>query len=285
MKPRIDSLAIVTATTDPRRAADCFRSWLGRSTYHLPVTAVWDYFPEADKHLTAAQLKVQTRVLLDSFAPGVRIHSHQAAGVVSAFATGVRSAFADGAEAVLCLHDDLLIEEDGWDQRVLTYLTNVGYNDAYFGFGGGTGLGADDIYQTEYNPMQLARQGFWSNMRDAEAHGQRAVHPRRVSCFDGFSAGGTADWFEKAWTELEGLGLKHHAYDGALGCLAREFNAFGILLPIACHHFGGRTAVADQNYHAWAKTQPEGSDAGFWEKSHRIVYERFRSVLPLRVGK
>lgn len=296
MKPICDSLAIVTATADPNRAADCFRSWLRRSTYHLPVVVV--YQPFNDEHeknvkrlkpgkVSAGSPNVTeaVRTLLDCFAPGVHISSQRPSGVVPAFAHGVRRAFDNpDVKAVLCLHDDVLIEQDGWDAEVISYLDGRSWEGAYFGFGGGQGLGDSRLYKTDYNPMQLARQGFISNMRDAEMHGSRSVNRERVVCFDGFSAGGTRDWFERAWHVLETLGFVHHAYDSALGCYARKVGIpYGMMIPVQVHHYGGRTAVADANYAEWAAKTIEGSDHGFWEASHRILYDQFPGQLPLRL--
>lgn len=277
MKPTCYRLAIVTATSNPSRAEDCFRSWLGRATYHLPVTVVYQPFEKV--------VKSASRDLLNAFAPGVSLVMLPPSGVVPAFAAGVQQAFDDKeVEAVLCLHDDVLIEQDGWDEVVLAYLDRHLGQECYFGFGGGIGLGDDQLYKTDYHPMQLARQGFVSNMRDAEAHGRRSTKEERVVCFDGFSAGGTRGWFLRAWRGLESMGFIHHAYDGALGCYARRVGIpYGTMLPIKVHHFGGRTAVADPDYASWAQTQKAGGDSGFWVASHKILYEQFAGQLPLRL--
>ncbi len=270
MKPLLSHVAIVTASVDPQQALPCFQSWMAQATYHLPVYVVYSLLPG---------LEEQQR--LDVFDPGATWILRSGGGVVPAFAQGVQAAFEDGADAVMCLHDDLLIEDQGWDVQVLHALEA---GTRYAGFGGGTTLGAADIYQTPYDPMQLARGGFVSNMRHAEAHGRRSTVPVPCVVFDGFSAIGTKDWFPQAWQWLAESGVLHHFYDGILGCLAARAGVQpGLMIPVRCQHFGGRTAVANAAYQDWAKAQVAGGDQTFWEQAHRIGYESFRDMLPLRL--
>jgi hypothetical protein len=281
-------LAIVTATTNVERAHDCLSSWREHSAGN------WTLF------------NVQ----------GVM-------GTVPAFAQGLAKAleFSD-ADIIACLHDDLLIEEDGWDRRVLSHFA---MNDrcGLLGFGGATGLGDPDLYQKPYEPHQLARRHFISNMRDAEAHGERVQVATQVSCLDGFSLIGRREFWSaqgqpneliedcascgatgfvasayrdrcgfcdgqenherlpNLFEQFRELGITHHCYDSLCGCYAKRLGWEVWMLPIACHHFGGRTAVSDQDYHAWAQTQDPNGDSGFWEAAHRIGYEEFRDCLPL----
>jgi len=169
------------------------------------------------------------------------------------------------------------------------------------GFGGAIGLGTDAIYQEAYDPMQLARIGFRSNLVDAENHGTRSLVPEMVVCLDGFSQIGRHAFFtglkehewntrslsrrapERPWQTLQRLGIVHHFYDGALGCLARRAGWQVRYLPVRCRHYGGQTAVGDPGYQRWANTAIDGGDRGFWEKSHRVGYDTFRDVLPLRL--
>lgn len=246
MKPKNDRLAIVTATLGEEGQEACLASWASRAAYDLPLYVVANHF-----------------------------------GVVPAFAEGVAQAFADGAEAVIALHDDVRIDHRDWDVLVQAQL-DAGVKFA--GFGGATQLGSAELYQTPYHPMQLARGGFVSNMQDAEAHGRRSQQPVRCVCFDGFSQIGTKDWFGAAWQRLAEAGIQHHFYDGMLGCLAARMGKQpGVMIPVACHHFGGRSAVGSQAYQAWAKNQIAEGDQGFWLQSHLWGYEEFMDVLPLRV--
>ena len=260
------TLCVVTATTDPVRAEGCFKSWRLRSATNVVPIVVQNGGKSQQPYL----------------------------GTVPAFRRGVDEALANtDAEVIALLHDDLEIQEDSWDQRVLRLFQHypaVGLA----GFGGAIGLGADTLYREPYDPMQLARIGFRSNLIDAETHGIRSLLAERVACLDGFSQiGRRAFWEgrhpslpaqdERPWTLLERQGFRHHAYDGALGALARRYGWETWYLPVRCRHFGGQTAVGDRGYQAWAETVVAGGDQGFWREAHRLLYDEFRDVLPLRV--
>jgi hypothetical protein len=291
------SLAIVTATLDFERAGDCFESWIAQARAPFTLYLVGQKIDAPD----------QAPVWADVGTLGHRVigyKTNQILGVVPAFAIGVAKALEDGHEIIACFHDDLLIEHRGWDTWG-TLLLRDNPPIGLVGFGGGVGLGDPDIYQKPYDPMQLARRGFVSNMRDAEAHGARSLLPLRVACLDGFSQIGRreywvgskpGDWggtiLPSTWnlfTMMQSWGIVHHAYDAALGCFAKRLGWEAWMLPIACHHFGGRTAVGDPNYTRWADQQPDpetgvfgvGGDGRFWARAHRIVYDQFKDVLPI----
>ena len=221
-------------------------------------------------------------------------------GSVGAFRLGVDHVLEQwqGAEVIACLHDDLELHDPHWGEQVLRHFDRQPAC-GLAGFGGALGLGDDDLYKKPYDPMQLARRHFRSNLTNAEAHGVRSLLPERVACLDGFSQIGRREFWAgrepvtvlgasfrgapRPWTTLQDLGFIHHFYDGALGCLAARYGWETWYLPIACTHYGGRTAVGDPGYQDWAKTQCEGGDHGFWKSAHRIGYDHFRDVLPLRV--
>jgi hypothetical protein len=125
-------------------------------------------------------------------------------------------------------------------------------------------------------------------MEDAEAHGERWAEPRRVAVLDGFSQILRLPQPEKypegnPFRYLADLGIVHHAYDVALGAMVHDAGGETWFLPIACHHAGGRTAVGDPGYSAWAKTKHPDGDQGLWLDAHRIVYDACRDVLPFHV--
>lgn len=264
-------LVIVTATTDKRRAQTCLQSW-AQTAHHLPGLIVIENGGKDQPYL----------------------------GSVPAFRQGVDRALAEtDADLIACFHDDFEILETDWDDKVLKYFERIPQL-GLAGFGGAVGLGADAIYQTPYDPMQLARVGFRSNLVDAESHGMRSLLAERVACLDGFSQIGRREFWEgqpygvapdyvawdkarRPWTQLQDLGFIHHFYDGALGCLAARQGWETWYLPLRGKHHGGRTAVGDPGYQAWAERQVAGGDAGFWKEAHRIGYDAFRDILPLRV--
>ncbi len=265
MKPRVDTLTVVTASANPSRAADCIQSWIDRASYQWELIVVANGVSEDAPFL----------------------------GVVPAFAEGVRMALQTDTAIIVCLHDDLEIKEDGWDATVLAHF-ELQPRCGLAGFGGGRTIGHPEIYTLPYEPHQLARGSFISNMEEAELHGGRVLVPQKVACLDGFSQIGrrafwqnrpqgvlpTAGTTPNLFQRLAELGVIHHAYDAALGCYAHRLGYDAWMLPVHCHHYGGVTAVADTKYHDWAKTQILGGDEGFWDKSHLKVYDEFRDVLP-----
>jgi len=288
-------LGVVTATLDWDRASSCVISWLGMATGPLHLYVVgqgkrnegWTVVTPKDLPGQVTMQGVMSKEIL---------------GVVPAFAIGVQKALEDSCDIIACLHDDLEITSTGWDQTVIN-LFRACPRAGLCGFGGGKGLADDDIYRTPYNPMQLARKQFISNMRDAEAHGMRSEVAQPVACLDGFSQIGLRSFWQGAhrthplqydtnlFTVMEQLGIIHHAYDAALGAYAKQLGYQVWFVPVKCHHYGGRTAVGDARYQDWASNyqyedQETGrggqGDQGFWEKSHRVVYELFRDTLPIR---
>lgn len=268
-------LAVVTATLNPERAKKCFQSWEAMRTTDFMTYIVWGETPGG---LEEGGREASQKAIFNTF-ENVVVVSHNLCGVVPAFNLGVQQAIAAGAEIIVCLHDDVLIEEYAWDEAVLS--ADPAYK--FMGFGGATSLGSNALYNLPYSPFQLARGGFVSNMRQAEAHGNRSTAPVPCVCFDGFSQIGTSDWFGPAWQKLTDLGVRHHGYDGMLGCLARRASVYGLMLPVQCHHYGGVTAVGDTAYRAWAESLIKDGDQGFWEEAHEIWYREFRDVLPVRI--
>lgn len=275
-------MIIVTGSSNVQRAEACLRSWQENGATSFTTVVVRNGTDVAP--------------MPDSLKRIVEVKSEDYLGSVPAFALGVQTAMRldSRAEIIACLHDDLEIFEDGWDVRVLEHFASHPHT-GLAGFFGASGIGDDDIYKKPYEPWQLARNGCRSNIEGAEAHGARSVVPSRVAVLDGFSLIGRAAFFagevfgtgEKTvppWDMMASLGLVHHIYDGALGMLAARRSWDTYFLPVRCMHYGGRTAVADAGYAAWAAKRIEGGDQGLWNEGHRKVYDEFRDVLPLRVG-
>jgi hypothetical protein len=282
-------LAIVTASTDLVRAEPCLRSWMETATTKPYLFVELNGQIQPTPGIFRAQM--------DAVCPlqaNVQAHTEYL-GTVKAFLAGTSRALGTDADIIACLHDDLLISEPGWDDKVLEHFRRHPHT-GLLGFGGAIGLGDDDLYRKPYAPVQLARKGFRSNMQNAEAHGLRSTLAEQVACLDGFSQIGRRAFWEgleapnherlarwPVWQQLDTLGVVHHAYDAMLGCLAARAGWDVWYLPVACHHLGGQTAVGDPAYQAWAKTQAPGGDEGFWEHAHAICYKEFRSELPIRV--
>ena len=293
-------LAIVTCTTNLERSRRCRQSWI--DTARTKPNA-YCYVNGGDEPYLGTVPAFQRAVdmLLD----------HE---------------YGRDYDVIACLHDDLEIHEPGWDEKVLRYFER-NPDIGLAGFGGAIGLGSDDLYVAPYKPDQLARQGFRSDLTDAEKHGIRSLLPEQVACLDGFSQIGRRQFWEgftrkqakainkldaiaqelagqlpdgfigegsealptrtlesnRPWTEFANLGIIHHAYDGMLGCIAARDGWKVWYIPVRCTHYGGQTAVGDSGYQEWAKTQHPEGDHGLWEQAHRIWYETYKGVLPIRV--
>lgn len=279
-------LVVVSASTNPNRAVPCLSSWgpvdkiLVLNGPQAAVSSSWR------QHVGNA----------------VTLEQQEYLGTVAAFKAGVDYALeTTDAEVIACLHDDLILSDPDWVEKVLRRFASqpaIGL----LGFGGAVGLGADNIYQVPYQPQQLARIGFRSNLQDAEVHGVRSLLAERVACLDGFSQIGRRAFWQglrynetertkttdfgaggPPWSVLDDLGVHHHGYDGMLACLAARYGWETWYLPIRCRHLGGATAVGDAGYQSWAKTKDPMGDQGFWQTAHQIWYDNFRDVLPLRV--
>lgn len=284
-------LGIVTATTDPVKAADCMASWKLYAVHDTVLLAVVNGYGSPHDPHDPPSCKLADVTLCEP----------NYLGTVPAFERGVDHllGWEEPPDVIACLHDDFRIDAPGWDEKVLRHFERHP-PCGLLGFGGAIGLGDADLYEKPYNPMQLARIGFRSNLDDAEAHGLRSMLPEKVACLDGFSQVGRKEFWDgyqytaasrtrykgvtdRPWTVLRELGFVHHFYDGALGALAKRYNWDTWYLPLRGHHFGGRTAVGDQGYATWAQSQTPGGDHGFWEAAHRLGYDHFRNELPIRV--
>ena len=231
---------------------------------------------------------------------GAVAHQDEYAGVVPAFARACELALRayPHAEVIACLHDDVLLYEVNWDQKLLAHFDQYP-TCGLAGFGGAWGLGDPEAGQGQYRPTWLVRRGFMSNMRDAEVHGSRVRTACQVACLDGFSQVFRREFLckgtpgmrtsrihpgETLFHTLESWGVVHHAYDAATGAFARQLGWDAWLLPFDCHHLGGQTAVGDAAYQEWAKTQTGGrGDQQFWEEAHAIIWTKLGHLLPFEV--
>lgn len=283
MKPTVPALVVCTATGNLAEALPRISRWQALASFEWPLVIV-ENGGVTDLRPSDGTFTIERRAEWLGSVPAMALAMHVA-----------RKQYGKAAEVVCAFHDDLEIDEDAWDAQILGHF-GVRQPCGLAGFSGATGLGSVDLYTTPYSPMQLARHDFRSNLRDAEAHGVRGLRLERVVCHDGFALIGRAAWWlwgkrgsGKAgippWEQLQALGMKHHAYDSAMGLLAHLAGWESWYLPIGCHHLGGRTAVANRAYQAWAESQEVGGDHGFWEQAHRALYELGRGVLPLRVGR
>ena len=263
-------LAIVTASVDPDATREFWGSWRQHASLE------WDLIMVLNSPGAGAGV---AEVVM----PGgafVWVKHNALLGPVPAFYSGISQAILRGADIIACLHDDLRISEPGWDAKLITFL-NANPSAGLVGFGGALGLGVEDIYQKRYEAFDLVRRDFISNMKDAELHGRRVEEPTRVACLDGFSQIGRAPALLKWFRHMKNLGVVHHAYDSALGAYFNADKWEVWMLPFACHHAGGRTAVANPKWQEHL-AQKKSSDQAEWARSHELLYEDLRGKLPIR---
>lgn len=273
-------LVIVTATTDLDRSRTCRDSWGTGFTEIVVVNGCGEELQARirNQHTDATYLCTEAYL-----------------GTVPAFQAGVDYALEKtDADLIACFHDDLELLDPEWAKKTIRHFeTHLACGLA--GFGGAIGLGDENIYRVPYEPVQLARKGFRSNLVDAEVHGLRSLLPEKVACLDGFSLVGHRGFykgwqypngprqFDRPWHYFADHGIIHHAYDSLMGAYAKRLGWDVWYLPIRARHYGGQTAVGDQGYQSWAQAQILGGDQGFWQQSHQRGYELFHDVLPLRV--
>lgn len=181
------------------------------------------------------------------------------------------------AEVVAFFHDDLIIHEHAWDERVLKEFEDP--KVGVVGFGGALIHGSKDLYKTPYKLQQVGRSQYLSNMEDAEEHGQRFTGSCEVAVLDGFSLIIRCDLLHRLGGWPINRYPPHHCYDYWACCSAHSLGYTCRVLGITCHHQGGRTAVTDE-YQEWAKKTPWGSDVNMHEAGHRMIYDDFIEVLP-----
>jgi hypothetical protein len=177
------------------------------------------------------------------------------------------------------LHSDLLVHEQGWDQRVLKEFEWP--TVAVVGFVGATTLGTDDIYKVPYDYRQLARGGVVSNLTDHEVHGSRDVGTRAVAVVDS-----CAVFVRRAFLERLGgwpvgkLPNTSHCTDlwicGEAARLGRQVRMVGV----SCTHKSGGKGDAGSKW-----LEARGGDTRMHRDAHLVTYDLLREVLPLRVGR
>ena len=204
-------------------------------------------------------------------------------GPIDAMNRGGVRALDTGAEIIGFIHDDVEMIEVGWDERISLVFQHTP-RCGLLGFGGATGLADEDIYRTPYRLIQLARHDYRSNMRDWQIHGKRAEVPMRVAVLDAFSQIFTRDAYTAmgTWKAALDLGLYHHMIDAFAACMMRRLGYEVWLAPIHAHHSGGITSTSAL-YDSDLRAKGIAGDSEIHERAHKLIFEHFRDVLPIRV--
>lgn len=185
----------------------------------------------------------------------------------------LQAAAASTSTVIAYFHNDVLIYERGWDDRVLSLFDE---NDkiGVVGFAGARGIGANG-----------SRNEFWSNMLEAEIHGSRGDGVLPVAMLDGFSL-----ICSRAMLREAGWDCKypiHHYYDYDICTAAHLAGWRNLLCGVSCHHLSGITnSFPKYNQQADALTGAGPGQGGFvlLEQARQRYLSKFRGHLPLFVN-
>jgi len=187
------------------------------------------------------------------------------------------------SEIIAYFHSDCFVRESGWDDRVLSE-----FRDQSIGivaFNGALRHGHPDIYKLPYDYRQLARSGFISNLSDAEAHGVRNRGEMDVAVVDSFSLIIRRELLDRAGGWPVGTYPPNHVSDYWACLMAHRLGYRVRFVGVACEHTsGGVRGNGTFDYPKWAATTNWGSDEVMHREGHRLIYEEFRDVLPVRIG-
>jgi len=181
------------------------------------------------------------------------------------------------ADVIGYCHSDLSIHDQGWEARVLDEFKwpNVGV----VGFVGATGLGHDDIFKIPYSYTQLARCDVWSNLTDAEAHGQRLIGSKRVAVVDSCAVFVRRDLLVRCggWP-LGAYPNSSHCTDLWVCLMAHRMGMRTQVVGVSATHTGGGKGEVGSKW-----LEARGTDDVLHKQAHVVTYNTFRSELPLRV--
>lgn len=195
------------------------------------------------------------------------------------------------ADYIFYTHNDVLMFEKGWDEKLMRILSEVD-NVGVAGFYGAKGIGTADIYQTPYVMQQLIRIENVSNCnRMDRAHGYRNIRSgewEEVAVMDGFSLIVST----KLLDQLKGFDTRtgvHHNYDNNVCMDSWNLGYRNIVISMDAQHLGGRTDVGEDWATPFGKTKQQvhiEAHYPFYEKWHpaHVTSGINKISLPFRVG-
>jgi hypothetical protein len=202
--------------------------------------------------------------------------------LVEAYQAGYQQTTAD---IIAYAHDDVRVDDPNWYWRVLQE-----FNDdsvGLVGFAGSLGQGVPWMYNQPFDWKTTGRTGkFFSNMPDAENHGERLTGSRDVGHLDGMTLfvrrtildnAGPKDPVTGLMMSRETTGwpvrtpLNYYGYDYWLGCETRRQGYKMRMVGVACAHLAG----IRPEHRQYAL---EGQEAG-----NRWLWDNYRDVLPYMV--
>jgi GT2 family glycosyltransferase len=165
------------------------------------------------------------------------------------------------------LHDDLVIYEHGWDQRVLREFDDP--TVGLVGFAGGKGHFLPQAYMMHFHIPNMIRRNFMSNLRDAEKHGTRFTGECDAAVLDGIALFVRRSVLDAwgGWPLDKPVG--YFLYSENLCCEVRRQGLRIRLVGVDADHLGGKSSGTPLPYR--------------YEEEHRYLWEHGRDVLPYMV--
>lgn len=173
-------------------------------------------------------------------------------------------------------HNDVLLHEVGWDEKLIRILTdenNKGTEVGVAGFYGAKGIGTGDIYKAPYVMQQMVRLENVSNCNrmDANIHGFRNIRGEveDVAVMDGFSLIVNI----KLLNQLGGFDRNfppHHMYDNDICLESIDKGYRNIVISMDAEHLGGRTDVGEDWSKPFNKTKAE-----IHQEAHPVFYKKW----------
>lgn len=202
-------------------------------------------------------------------AAAARGHVDQNVGVTAGLQGIYEMSDPDPESIIVYMHDDVEIDEIGWDARIARRFA-ANPQIGIVGFGGANYLGRD-----------IHRGPFHSNMRRAERHGPRATHDFPAAAIDGFGFAVRRSLLDKigGWTWWP---LPHHGYDHGIVCMAKRHGMTTWACGIACEHLEFGTS-SSRIYRDGIAAQ-QGGDASLYNRALATLQGMFQDVLPIEVS-
>jgi hypothetical protein len=126
----------------------------------------------------------------------------------------------------------------------------------------------------------------WSNMLEAEIHGDRFTHPpsdfKEVAVLDGMAM----ICGRKMLDAKGGLDTDydaHHFYDLDLSLESIDRGFSNYVIPTPIHHRSGLTACSPL-FHDWANKHIDGGERALYEKNKQRFMNKWQNRLPYQVG-
>jgi GT2 family glycosyltransferase len=176
-------------------------------------------------------------------------------------------------DVIAILHNDLHVLEYGWDRRVRAE------------FEGDERLGLAGFLGAKRCEVDGGRGDTYSNMLEAELHGNRETGTKQVVVFDGMALIGRRKMFEDVGGFDQGY-TYHHFYDRDISVASSVKGWVNKMIGVFCHHRSGITACRPE-YNQWISEKlnaPNFSgDLMSYKASEQYFIHKWHGKLPVWV--